>query len=365
MKDILPELNEKDYIKSIFNDYEIRFCKESEYTELVDFLNKYWRKNHIFVLSKEVLDFQHLDRKHHRYNFVIAKDKASKEIHSILGFVPTSHYDEDIKRTMVWPCIWKSRDDITRKGLGVSLYYYLKNTLPIETISILGISEIALSIYKHWNFETGKIVQYFLPNLEQDATLSSGFEVLNNIEKDHFEDCFKLKAYSCEQFQGISDKEEVFLKLSPYKSKKYYINRFFKHPIYKYQFYTIIDKDKIIAVMITRVCGTQYGKCLRIVDFIGNIQALSGVVNQLLEILKMNGYEYVDFVEVGLEDEALLQAGFKRRKDYPNIIVPHYFEPFLKDNVDLDYAYKTVGVGDEKVFFKADADQDRPNILYN
>ncbi len=363
MKDILPELNGKDYMKSIFEDYEIRFCKEDEYTELVDFLKRYWRDDHIFVLSKTVLDFQHLDRDNHRYNFVIAKNRISKEIHSILGFVPTSHYDKNIKRVMVWPCIWQSRDDIKRKGLGVSLYYYLKDTLPIETIAILGISEIALSIYKHWNFKTGKIVQYFLPNLAQDAVLSSGFEELHNIDYSKFKDCFTLQECSCEQFEKISDNEKLFEKMSPYKSKYYYINRFYMHPVYRYKCYKIIDNGEITAVMFTRVCGTQYGKCLRIVDFIGDIKALSGVINQLLAVLKTNMYEYVDFVEAGLEDEQLLKAGFIRRKDYSDMIVPNYFEPFFKGNVDLDYAYKTVAADNEMVFFKADADQDRPNIL--
>ena len=73
--------------------------------------------------------------------------------------------------------------------------------------------------------------------------------------------------------------------------------------------------------------------------------------------------EYVDFVEVGLEDKELVDAGFINRKSYENVIVPNYFEPFLRENVDLDYAFKTVAADAPKVFFKADADQDRPNIL--
>lgn len=363
MKDILPELNGKDYIETLFDDYEIRFCEESEYSELIDFLKKYWKNDHIFVLSKEVLDFQHLDKKHHRYNFVIAKHKVSKEIHSILGFVPTSHYDEDIKKIMVWPCIWKSRDDIQRKGLGVSLYYYLKTALPIETISILSISETALSIYKHWNFKTGKIEQYFLPNLDQKAYLASGFEVFHDAEKEEYKDCFTLEKCSVEEFKKIPDNDEIFLKLSQYKTKKYYINRFFLHPVYKYKAYAIKSDNKFEAVMIVRVCGTDDSKCLRIVDFIGNSKAVAGVANQLLDVLKSNKYEYIDFVEVGLNDDDLLKAGFKRRKDYPDIIVPCYFEPFLKENVDLDYAYKTITANDKMYFFKADADQDRPNVL--
>lgn len=42
-------------------------------------------------------------------------------------------------------------------------------------------------------------------------------------------------------------------------------------------------------------------------------------------------------------------------------IVPNYFEPFEQRNVKIEIAYKTKG--DNYVAFKADSDQDRPNIL--
>jgi hypothetical protein len=44
-----------------------------------------------------------------------------------------------------------------------------------------------------------------------------------------------------------------------------------------------------------------------------------------------------------------------------DIIIPHYFEPFLKKNISLDYAY--INKTEESyTLFKADGDQDRPNL---
>lgn len=361
-KDILPELNGKEYIQELSQEYEIRFCKEEEVSELMDFLKKYWKNDHIFVLSKELLDFQHFDKKNHRYNFVIAKYKKTQEIHSILGFVPTSHFDQAIKKTMVWPCIWKSREDISRKGLGVSLYYYLKITLEIDTISILGISEVALSIYKHWNFKTGKMEQYFLPNLHKKSRITLGMDSLQEIEKKS-KDIFELQLYNQDMFEKIAEEETVFAGIKPYKSKQYYINRFFLHPIYSYLFYAIKDAYEIQTIIVMRSCYAKESKCLRIVDVIGRIDSIAGVCNQLLELMEKNDYEYIDFMEAGIEKESLLLTGFKRRKDYPNLILPNYFEPFLQENIDLDYAYKTIDTETGLIFFKADADQDRPNLL--
>lgn len=75
MSDILPELNGKEYYKNIEDNYNIHFCSIGEVDKLVDFLKKYWRENHIFVLSRKLLDWQHLDEGNNRYNFVVAKEK--------------------------------------------------------------------------------------------------------------------------------------------------------------------------------------------------------------------------------------------------------------------------------------------------
>lgn len=365
MKDILPELENKEYTAGIYEDYDIRFCKEDEYDDLKTFLKKYWKENHIFVLCKEIFDFQHLDSEKHRYNYVIAREKKSGDIHSVLGFVPTSQFDKHIDHTMVWPCIWKSRKDINRKGLGVTMYHFLKSNINIETISILGISEIALSIYKHWNFQTGKIEQYVMPNFAFKEHLAMGLTrhysrfVRNTI------DTLQLSEIAEEEYEKIDPNDYVFQNISIYKSKEYYLNRFFKHPIYKYQFLQIKDGNKIMAILVVRACGDNISKCLRIVDYIGRVDYMIGVKNQLQNYLQKNLYEYIDFVEVGIDSSVLMEAGFVNRREYKNVIVPNYFEPFLQENVDLDYAYKTIMPHTKAIFFKADADQDRPNIISN
>ena len=363
MKDILMELNGKEYTQGIYDDYEIGFCREDEYEDLRVFLRDYWKEDHIFVKSKEIFDFQHLDKDNHRYNYVIAREKNSKEIHAILGFVPTYQFDSSINRVMVWPCIWKNRKDVNRKGLGVTMYYHLKEHINIETISILGISEVALSIYKHWNFKTGKIEQYVMPNFLMPDGLAKGLSNVYNVFEKSELDTLQLKEVGFEEYMDIPANAPIFDEYKEYKTKEYYINRFFKHPMYRYDFWMIHDAGNPKAIMMTRECSYGTQKCIRIVDFIGKVAVMAGIRNQLQEELQKNNYEYIDFVEVGLSDSDLRNAGFINRKDYGNVIVPNYFEPYLQENIDLDYAFKTVVSDSKCVFFKADADQDRPNVI--
>lgn len=361
MKDILSELNNKDYIKNLSIDYDIHFCSRNEVDELVEFIDKYWRHNHIFVLSRELLDWQHYDRENKRYNFVLAKHKKSGELHSILGFVPTYQFDSAIKSVEIWPCIWKSRDDVHVKGLGVALYYYLKSNVTVETISILGISEIALSIYKHWNFKTGKIEQYYFSNEDEPEIISLNRRSIS-IPSSTSEG-WKIEKLSINEYQEIDATDKIFLTISKYKSKQYYINRYYKHPIYKYDFWAIMHEGCIDSIIIARECGTTEAKCLRIVDYIGDIASLSNVRCDLQTLMKEEHYEYIDFILVGVESKILENAGFINRKKNPQTIIPNYFEPFVKENVDLDYAFKTVNPEVGALFYKADADQDRPNTL--
>ena len=363
MKDILTELDGKEYTDGIYEDYDIRFCEEDEYEDLRLFFRDYWKENHIFVISKEVFDFQHLDKKNKRYNFVIAREKKSGDIHAILGFVPSNQFDSKIERTMVWPCIWKNRKDINRKGLGVTMYYHLKSSLSIETISILGISEIALSIYKHWNFDSGKIEHYVMPNFKMEEHLAKGLNKVYREFATESKDSLLLKKIDLEDYMKIPEESYMFTCYGPYKSKEYYINRFVKHPVYKYEFLSIEDDNEIRAIMVVRKCGDGKQDCLRIVDFIGKIAYMSEVKNQIQKYIQENSLEYIDFVEVGLDSTELIEAGFVNRKQFDEVIVPNYFEPFLQENIDLDYAYKTVVADSRRVFFKADADQDRPNII--
>ena len=363
MDNIYAELEGKEYIAGIYDDYDIRMCREDEYEDLRSFFRQHWRKDHIFVLSKEILDFQHLNKDAGTYNFVIAKEKKSNEIHAILGFVTTSQFDREIKRTMLWPCIWKKSDHINRKGLGVALHYHLSKNFEIETIAALGITETALSIHKRWNYDIGKMEHFVMPNFKADDHLAKGLSgVYKSFDTDRKDDKV-LMELSRKEYLSISADDPIFSVNSIYKSKGYYLNRFLNHPVYSYVFLGVLYQENIDAIIVGRCCGDGAGKCLRIVDFVGDVANIINVRNQLQDYLQKNDYEYVDFVEVGLQKDILQSAGFINRRENDGVIVPNYFEPFLQENIDLDYAYKTVVSDSKEIIFKADADQDRPNIL--
>ena len=45
------------------NKYTINLATSKDRVKIFNFINKYWKKNHIFIKSKKLFAFQHKDKK--------------------------------------------------------------------------------------------------------------------------------------------------------------------------------------------------------------------------------------------------------------------------------------------------------------
>jgi hypothetical protein len=89
---------------------------------------------------------------------------------------------------------------------------------------------------------------------------------------------------------------------------------------------------------------------------------MTGNAGNFQNLLSESSAEYIDFLHIGL-DAGVLESGGFTDKSGTDIIVPNYFEPFCMENIKLEYAFKSIDDSERPVFFKADSDQDRPNVL--
>ena len=164
-----------------------------------------------------------------------------------------------------------------------------------------------------------------------------------------FEKCNSIEDFSSDIFSNDS--------CIPYKSKEYVKRRYFDHPIYKYLVYKVlINNSKTSSIVVLRKEKVKDLCALRLIDFIGNYENLTYLTSQLDSIAKQNNAEYIDMYEFGLSDTILKKAGWICVENSDNII-PNYFSPFEKRNIDI-YICTT---NEKVVLFKGDGDQDRPN----
>ena len=207
-----------------------------------------------------------------------------------------------------------------------------------------------------------KAVQGYIPTSRYDKKLISPTNFSNwksNLIINNFKEIFI-------ENEIMKIDHNIFKFQYPKKTNKYILNRYFKHPFYEYNIYKIESNKKTIAIFVTRICKFNKKTAIRIVDFFGKIQNFHHGKYLFRHLLKKNNSEFIDIYSYGIPKLNLAKSGLDNVEKYKKnkIIIPNYFEPFLKENVKLPYAFKASKKIEKKVrFFKGDSDLDRPNIL--
>lgn len=333
--------------------YEIRIAKLDEMKLVQKFLNFHWKENHILCNDDQLMLWQHADEINKNLNYVIAYDSLKNEIDGLIGFIPTSHFDTTIKDDSAWIAIWKIRDGVEKPGLGVMLYRQLMKELNLKAIGGYAISDVAFKIYKMLRFTNGRMDHFFIKNLERTSFSIADF---SNDKNNYANGAMPSECYT---FADWDQKQFPVGDIVPAKTAMFYVNRYLKHPKYKYQIKGIMDSGKLVSLFVYRPISVDDSKCLRIVDWTGSFPKNISALFQ--DLVRKENAEYIDFLCHVPNPSEIQEMGFYLKNESDDVVIPHYFEPFLKKNVPMDYAYLN-NTGHPYALYKADGDQDRPNI---
>ena len=148
----------------------------------------------------------------------------------------------------------------------------------------------------------------------------------------------------------------------PKKSNIFIINRYLKHPIYKYNVFLLKKYSKPLAIIIIRKIKIGKSSALRIVDFIGKQNEFLNIGDLMIYLFKKHESEFIDIYSYGINVKYMEGVGFVDRRKIKNLVVPDYYEPFIRKNINLMYGYMCKYNKKNKVrILKGDGDQDRPN----
>lgn len=341
--------------------YDIKYVPYGEVDKLQTFIEKHWKTSHALVRSTELLDFQHLDKHNNRYNFVVASNKITKDYDALLGFIPSSQYDKNLEENGdYWGAIWKVRTDVSNEEksfIGIEVFDYLLNKIGLKSIAAIGISSIAKKIYAIKDWQIGFLHHYYIINDRLDK-----FFIAKNVNKINrsceVSESVISTSYSVKWLDSDLNGIKIESKYRPYKTVDYFLNRYSKHPFYKYRFLGVYENNKLISIWATRTIFIEVSKVIRVVDVLGE---LKGNINQqLMQLIYDEEAEYIDFLNYGVDKLVFKQMGFNELSFDEDLIIPNYFEPFEQKNIKIELAYKA---DFNYVVFKGDSDQDRPNII--
>ena len=331
-------------------DVRFELCPASKVDALMTFIDRHWKKDHVFVKNRALFDWQHRNEEG-GYNFVLAT--LDDEIVGVLGFIPTWQFSTALKPArQLWLAIWKVRDDIGLPGLGITLLTYLRRELRAETICSLGLSQQVVPIYRALKYQVGQLDHYVFFHQRRTS-----FQLVQPPD-DYHVDC-TVNDLVCSRVSDVSmlkGRESLF-RSKPYKDANYMRSRYLAHPVYAYEMVLIEGTAAPTLLLVFRILRVNGASIGRIVDVQGGSildKRYNTIVSRLIEA---HDLDYMD-VLCNLEPTDAA-SGFKSCRT-GSTVVPNYFEPFDKRRIVIDYAYQTDG--DPLVIYRGDSDQDRPNL---
>ena len=321
------------------------------------FIKNYWVKKVKMTFLKKVFKWQYVSNK--KFNFVIAKNK--KELIGIQGFIPMRHYDSNLSKEIVFQAFLRVKDG-NNIGTAILLHKEIISLSKAKFIGVIGIDEITHKFHRWLGFKIFKMNHHFLVSEKYkvfkiakiNGKLRSKKKVKKNLDTHY--DMINLKNI-------YKIKDQIFKKSFPKKSKNFLIKRYLKNPFYRYSILQIKKNNNPISIIVIRHIRLKKRNILRLVDYIGSENDAKFIQPVCKKILENYNAEYLDFYSHGIPSELLKKSGFENRYDYNDkkIIVPNYFEPFVKKNIDIYCAYKT-NLRKKIKLFKADGDGDRPSV---
>jgi hypothetical protein len=333
-------------------------CGPEGIDEVVRFIDDHWKRGHALVTSRTLLDWQHRNPGG-GYSFVVARRNGA--VIGILGYISTMRFDPAlVADNVVWLTTWKVRDDAGVAGLGLALLQYLAAHEPHVGIGAIGLNPATRPIYQALGYRIGELQHYVLPNADvrrfELATLTSPPATSR-------EDAAPLtwcQLSDPNDFERLAGELTSTTGVVPRKTVRYFAARYAAHPFYSYRVFALIDRERPVGLLATRLAEHGGHRALRLVDFLGDADLVARVGPVAQSLLLEQGAEYADVYNTGIDAAAFECAGFRRIDPEGADIVPDHFEPFERRNVRLWFAMKAAA---DARLFKGDADQDRPNIV--
>jgi len=318
------------------------------------FIRNHWRKDHLFAQEASVFNWQH--KGDAAYHCMVAK--RENELLGVQCLIPQSHFDASLPRNQIFLALWRALED-KEIGIGLRLFKAIVEEYKPEFIGSIGIASIAIPFHVWQGFTVGRMDHHvFLsPYVSKFTNATVPFSVRKKFLST--ESLFFEKISEVSSFKNEID--SLGLYQLPIKSSEFIRNRYMRHPVYSYEVLGIFQGSKLYGLCVFRLIKHNEAIILRWVDFMGPNEIIAALQVPMLNIMKKYNAEYIDIYSHGIPSELLQEAGFVDRYRMDNLVVPNYFEPFEKKNVDLYFAYKACTKNTLVRLFKSDGDQDRPN----
>lgn len=326
----------------------IRRAEHKDIPGIMQFMDEYWKPGNVLAKNRDFFEWQFVDG--NKLNMFLGIDDEIGKIYGILGGIVYSKSSNPDVSGCTWQVIKSSIP-----MLGPMLLEYMYKHLNVRYSYAAGLSDDAVRV----NELTGHVIA----EMDHYYRLADRAEYKIASVEDKQIPAAEETGYSLKRIFHVEEMkkvipEETLAKQLLSKDYDYIEKRYFKHPIYQYDIWKIVDsKGSSQSVLITREEVMKEYKMCKIVDHYGQMEDLGKIAAALDYLMQKNNYEYVDVYSFGIPVEIYERGGFVRCDTTGKNIIPNYFHPFVRENISLRLVdSKVEGVR----LFRGDGDQDRP-----
>lgn len=319
---------------------------------IMKFIDEHWRKGDALAVNRELFEWSFA--RNGKVTFVIGIDDESHFLYAIQGYMPYTDDNYPDCAGTIWKSIRCKEDPL----LGIHLAEFMHNEIPMRYYAGAGMRDSAIKFARLNGGVIDSMDHYYRLNRfmnPQDFSIASiGDYFIPSVENNGV---YFQKISSIDDFISVVP-EETLTNSVFCKNYEYIRRRYYGHPVYKYDVWAIRgDICSNSSVLITRTVESEGSYICKIIDYIGVQDDFSYIGMAIDELIRVNGYEYVDIYSYGFNTEFYKRAGFVRCTVESDNIIPNFFQPFLRKNIDIKLERPWF---DGLVLFRGDGDQDRP-----
>ncbi len=327
-------------------------CKTEDKLKIVKFMDENWGEKHVLIHNEEFYNFYYKAKNSKNLQFATASENG--EILAIVGYI----YANNSEQVQIWASIWCAKKG--KNGIGLELMHALPKLTNAKLVACNNIRKNTMAFYEFLGYKAMRLPHFYrlCKKTNKAGYKVAKIENANILPYKNSEITFKLiksENELSEKFTFIDNAN--FYK--PHKDLWYIKRRYFNFPHQKYEVYGVYENKKPLALFIARTVGVNGTNVLRILDFIGNSEIFAQCGTAIDALMQEKKAEYADCYCYGFSEDVFAAAGFCKRGENSKNIIPNYLTPPLYENTEY---YFFTSDDENFAMFKADGDQDRPNI---
>lgn len=333
------------------SDLVLRLARPGEDARIADFINQNFDMRLPLINRADFYQFYYAHTPGAAPQFALAEQDG--EILCAAGYILANQSETPD----IWVSVWVAAKG--HNGVGLELMDALSGLLNARVVACNNIRANTCVLYHFLGWQAERLPHYYrlgAPGakgwqLAVPGPNSAPLPVQDDLPLTRVPDAAALAAL------GLPHSSHT-----PHKDLWYLQRRYFAYPHQSYDVWAVQEVGALRAYAITRTITSAETGCIpvvRLVDFIGDDAVLPRIGGALDKLLHDAGAEYLDCYNAGIPAAVWAAAGLTERCEDDGVIIPNYLTPPLRQNTE--YYYFT-NQPDGFVLFKADGDQDRPNL---